>query len=90
MEPGRSMVGNSGALINDVIGVKENGRKKFIVIDGSMAANIRPALYDAHHHIEYTTDLSNKKKEVFDVVGPICESGDFLAKGRELYEPSKS
>ena len=82
MEPGRSMVGNSGALVNNVIGVKENGKKKFIVIDGNMAWLIRPALYGSHHHIEYTTDLSSKASDTFDVVGPICESGDFLAQGR--------
>lgn len=54
IEPGRSMVGNTSALVNTVTGVKTNGSKHFIVIDGSMSALIRPSLYDAYQHIELT------------------------------------
>ena len=54
LEPGRSMVANAGALVNSVTGVKTNGNKDFVVIDGSMSALIRPSLYDAYQHIELT------------------------------------
>ncbi len=55
LEPGRSMVGNASALVNTVTGVKTNGNKNFVVVDGSMSALIRPSLYDAYQHIELTT-----------------------------------
>ncbi len=54
LEPGRSMIGNASALVNTVTGVKTNGNKNFIVIDGSMSALLRPSLYDAYQHIELT------------------------------------
>lgn len=54
LEPGRSMIGNASALVNTVTGVKTNGNKNFIVVDGSMSALIRPSLYDAYQHIELT------------------------------------
>ena len=62
-------------------GVKTNGNKNFVVIDGSMAELIRPSLYDAYQHIELTAPHSSPV-ETFDVVGPICESADFLGKDR--------
>eukprot|EP01025_Chloroclados_australasicus_P029433 TRINITY_DN29423_c0_g1_i1.p1 TRINITY_DN29423_c0_g1~~TRINITY_DN29423_c0_g1_i1.p1 ORF type:complete len:528 (+),score=66.34 TRINITY_DN29423_c0_g1_i1:67-1650(+) len=86
IEPGRSMVGNTSALVNTVTGVKTNGNKHFVVIDGSMSTLIRPSLYDAYQHIELTAPSSGKR-EVFDVVGPVCESADFLGKDRELNTP---
>ena len=55
IEPGRSMVANSGALVNTVTGTKTNGTKNFVVVDGSMSALIRPSLYDAYQHIELTS-----------------------------------
>jgi diaminopimelate decarboxylase len=58
IEPGRSMVANTAALVNTVTGVKTNGNKNFIVVDGSMSALIRPSLYDAYQHIELTTPSS--------------------------------
>lgn len=87
IEPGRSMIGNTGALVNTVTGVKKNGDKNFIVIDGSMSALIRPSLYDAYQHIDLTSSSPTSNKDVFDVVGPVCESADFLGKGRELPTP---
>eukprot|EP00877_Chromochloris_zofingiensis_P005286 jgi/Chrzof1/14759/Cz09g15050.t1 len=87
IEPGRSMVATSSALVNTVTGVKTNGSKQFIVVDGSMAALIRPSLYDAYQHIELTAP-STAPKAVFDVVGPVCESADFLGKERDLPTPS--
>jgi hypothetical protein len=63
-----------------------NGSKQFIVVDGSMAALIRPSLYDAYQHIELTAPCKGAKA-VFDIVGPVCESADFLGKDRELATP---
>eukprot|EP00878_Enallax_costatus_P018426 GHUV01019398.1.p1 GENE.GHUV01019398.1~~GHUV01019398.1.p1 ORF type:complete len:349 (+),score=145.22 GHUV01019398.1:422-1468(+) len=83
IEPGRSMVATSSAFVNTVTGVKTNGNKNFIVVDGSMASLIRPSLYDAYQHIEVTAPNSNPQQK-FDIVGPVCESADFLGKEREL------
>eukprot|EP01018_Ginkgo_biloba_P007435 Gb_31298 [translate_table: standard] len=89
VEPGRSLVANSCALVNRVIGVKTNGNKNFIVIDGSMAELIRPSLYGAYQHIELIAPPSRDAKvSTFDVVGPVCESADFLGKDRELPTPA--
>lgn len=86
IEPGRSMVATSGALVNTVTGTKTNGNKDFIVVDGSMSALLRPSLYDAYHHIVLTGPSSGEER-VFDIVGPVCESGDFLGKERKLRVP---
>lgn len=82
-EPGRSIVGEAGALITKVIYVKHSRDTKFIVIDGGMNDLIRPSLYQAYHQVVPTKKI-NGKLETADVVGPICETGDFLAKGRKL------
>ncbi len=83
LEPGRSMVGNAGILVARVQYVKDNPLKKFIVIDAGMNDLIRPALYQAYHEIiPVDEDITNKVTG--DLVGPICESGDFLAADREL------
>eukprot|EP00798_Chlamydomonas_sp_ICE-L_P027879 gene27879-11993_t len=87
IEPGRSMVATSSALLNTVTGVKTNGNKNFIVVDGSMSTLIRPSLYDTYQHIELTCP-SDAPKQVFDIVGPVCESADFLGKDRELPTPN--
>ncbi|KAL9331966.1 hypothetical protein ACSQ67_001576 [Phaseolus vulgaris] len=90
IEPGRSLIANTCCLVNRVTGVKTNGSKNFIVIDGSMAELIRPSLYDAYQHIELVSPTSsNAEIATFDVVGPVCESADFLGKGRELPTPAK-
>ncbi|GMP51197.1 hypothetical protein CsSME_00017528 [Camellia sinensis var. sinensis] len=89
IEPGRSLIANTCCLVNHVTGVKTNGTKKFIVIDGSMAELIRPSLYDAYQHIELVSPLSpGAGISIFDVVGPVCESADFLGKDRELPTPA--
>lgn len=88
IEPGRSMVAAAGVLVNKIIGCKTNGNKDFIVIDGSMSALIRPTFYDAYQHIELTAPGSGELKE-FDVVGPVCEPGDFLGKSRLITTPEK-
>ena len=86
IEPGRSIVGNAAVFVNRVTGVKTNGNKHFIVTDGSMAELIRPSLYDAYQHIEFIEPV-NGKIETYDIVGPVCESADFLGKERELPTP---
>ena len=87
IEPGRSMVATSSAFACTVTGVKTNGNKNFIVVDGSMAELIRPSLYDAYQHIELTAPCHGEV-QMFDVVGPVCESGDYLGKERCLPTPS--
>ncbi|MDD5476585.1 MAG: diaminopimelate decarboxylase [Candidatus Omnitrophica bacterium] len=82
MEPGRFIVGNAGILVTKVIYIKHTPKKKFIIVDAGMNDLIRPALYSAHHSI--LSLRKNLKSEKADVVGPICESGDFLAKERYI------
>ncbi|RDX79095.1 Diaminopimelate decarboxylase 1, chloroplastic, partial [Mucuna pruriens] len=90
IEPGRSLIANTCCLVNRVTGVKTNGSKNFIVIDGSMAELIRPSLYDAYQHIELVSPPpANAEIANFDVVGPVCESADFLGKNRQLPTPAK-
>ena len=81
-EPGRSIVGQSGSLISKVLYVKEGSFKSFIVLDAGFTELIRPALYGAHHKIENLS--SEKPEEIYDVVGPICESSDCFAKAITL------
>jgi diaminopimelate decarboxylase len=81
-EPGRFIAGNSGHFVTKVLYEKKNGDKRFVIVDGAMNDLIRPSLYDAYHHIE----VLDKTEDVSDcnLVGPICESGDFFAKNRDL------
>lgn len=81
LEPGRSIVANSGVLLSKVLYVKENGAKKFVVVDAGMNDLLRPSLYGAYHQI-VPLNLSTYEHEKVDVVGPICETGDFLARDR--------
>ncbi|MEE3704827.1 diaminopimelate decarboxylase [Campylobacter sp. CX2-8023-23] len=80
-EPGRFIVGNSGELLTSVLYEKSNVDKNFLIVDAAMNDLLRPSLYDAYHEI---VALKDGEKRVYDVVGPICESGDFLAKDIEL------
>ncbi|EOX97953.1 hypothetical protein QUC31_015421 [Theobroma cacao] len=90
IEPGRSLIANTCCLVNHVTGVKTNGTKNFVVIDGSMAELIRPSLYDAYQHIELVSPAPpDAEVSTFDVVGPVCESADFLGKERKLPTPAK-
>jgi len=82
MEPGRFIVGNSGILVAKVLYIKNTPKKKFIIVDTGMNDLIRPALYEAYHAILPLNKI--KGEEIADMVGPICESGDFIAKGRFL------
>jgi diaminopimelate decarboxylase len=86
LEPGRAIVGPAGVLVTSVVYRKENDGKRFLVVDAAMNDLIRPALYDAYHEIVpvvRSKDLAAKRESV-DVVGPVCESGDFFARDREL------
>jgi diaminopimelate decarboxylase len=84
LEPGRSIVAEAGALLARVLYRKSNGEKEFFVVDASMTELIRPALYGAHHEIVPLRESRLPGTVVADVVGPVCESGDFLARDREL------
>jgi diaminopimelate decarboxylase len=98
LEPGRFIVGNAGTLVSRVVFTKETGGKRYVIQDAAMNDLIRPTLYDSFHRIwpvrprpevperpdDYEIDIPGTMKQ--DVVGPVCESGDFLAKGRNLPE----
>ncbi len=86
MEPGRSIVGNAGILITKVLYLKKGLEKEFVVVDAGMNDLIRPSLYDAYHHIVPVV-RAKRQKILCDIVGPICESGDFLAREREIARP---
>jgi len=84
-EPGRFLTANAGYFVSKVLYEKQNGKKKFVVIDGAMNDLLRPALYSAYHKIEAITESTGVPREV-DIVGPVCESGDFFAKDYRLPE----
>jgi len=85
LEPGRSIVGNAGLLLTRVLYRKDTGTKRFVVVDAAMNDLIRPSLYGAHHDIRPVDERRlAAASETVDVVGPICESGDFLAKDRTM------
>ena len=88
LEPGRVIVGNAGVLISQVLYTKQSQTKNFIIVDAAMNDLARPSLYDAHHEIlpvsRKTGQTTDETMVIADVVGPICETGDFLAKDRQL------
>jgi len=88
LEPGRVIVGNAGVLLTEVQYLKETDTKKFVIVDGGMNDLIRPALYGSYQAIQPVAE-SKAEKIVADVVGPICESGDFFAKDREVARPQR-
>jgi diaminopimelate decarboxylase len=83
LEPGRSIVAPAGALLTRVLYVKENSGKRFVIVDAGMNDLIRPSLYNAFHEI-VPVELHKGSDTKVDVVGPVCETGDFFARGREL------
>lgn len=88
LEPGRLIVGNAGVLVTRVLHVKHGDAKNFVVVDAGMNDLIRPTLYDAHHDIRPVREPSaGRRRIVADVVGPVCESGDYFALERELAAP---
>ena len=82
-EPGRSIAADNGILVTSVLYTKPADDKQFIIIDAAMNDLIRPTLYDAHHRIE-PVHMSNREQHISDIVGPVCETGDYLAKGRMM------
>ena len=88
IEPGRFLVAQAGALLTRVLDVKKNGKKTFVITDAAMNDLIRPALYQAHHEIVPVRARAGKARAV-DVVGPVCETGDFFARDRKLSQLSR-
>ena len=94
LEPGRSLIGNASILLAKILGKKTNitRTKNFLITDISMSECIRPALYNAYHHIQAIEtpaySSSDSKTEIYDVVGPVCESGDFIGKNVRIFDQS--
>lgn len=88
MEPGRYLVGNAGVLLTKALYVKDTGSKKFLVVDAAMNDLIRPTLYEAYHGIR-PVNVDERPMALYDVVGPICESGDSFAEGRNILHTEK-
>ncbi|MDQ0321623.1 diaminopimelate decarboxylase [Pararhizobium capsulatum DSM 1112] len=87
-EPGRLIVGNAGILVTEVIYVKDGGSKTFVIVDGAMNDLIRPTLYEAYHEIRpVRISAANAPRITADIVGPVCETGDYLALDREMAMP---
>jgi len=84
LEPGRFLVGNAGVLLTRVRYIKQTGQKKFAIVDAGMNDLIRPALYQSYHEIVPAREPENAAHETIDVVGPVCESGDFFAQDRAM------
>ncbi len=84
LEPGRSIIGPAGVLLTSVVYKKANNGKRFLIVDAAMNDLIRPALYGAYHEIVPVVVRSNAQTETTDIVGPVCETGDFFARDREL------
>jgi diaminopimelate decarboxylase len=85
MEPGRVIVGNAGILVTKAMYLKEGETKSFVIVDAAMNDLIRPSLYEAYHEVRPVNEEAGRRaKQTVDIVGPICESGDFLAKDRSL------
>ena len=84
IEPGRAIAGNAGLLITQVLYLKNNAEKNFAIVDAAMNDLMRPALYGAWQAIDPVNRKSSEPAKIYDVVGPICETGDFLGKNREL------
>ncbi len=90
LEPGRLIVGNAGVLVTEVLYVKHGEKKNFVIVDAAMNDLVRPTLYDAHHEIRPAREpATSDPRFIADVVGPVCESGDYLALHREMPVPRR-
>ena len=92
VEPGRFLIGNAGALLTRVRHIKQTRSKKFAIVDAGMNDLIRPALYQSYHEIVPVEEMKSERKRKIgkiDIVGPVCESGDFFALDREMPEPQE-
>ena len=85
-EPGRSITGNAGILVTKVLYLKKHHKKEFVIVDAGMNDLLRPSLYDAFHNIQHVK-RNRRTKISADIVGPVCESGDFFAKDRKINRP---
>jgi diaminopimelate decarboxylase len=84
-EPGRMIAGNAGILVTKVIYVKEGAGKNFVIVDGAMNDLIRPTLYEAYHEVQPVAECDGAQERIkADIVGPVCETGDFLAQDRDM------
>lgn len=86
VEPGRLIAANAGILVTSVIRTKKGRAKNFIIVDAAMTELMRPTLYGAHHDIKPVTPRAGEMRN-WDIVGPVCETGDFIGTGREMSEP---
>ena len=84
VEPGRALVGDAGGLLTRVVLTKQQPKKRFVIVDGAMTELIRPALYDAYHAVMHVAEPATTDASPADVVGPVCESGDFFAVDRAV------
>lgn len=89
LEPGRSLIAAAGALLTRVVAVKTNGMRRFVITDAGMNDLLRPSLYSAYHRIVNLSASVGANTVVADIVGPVCESGDFFAREREIQEPGE-
>lgn len=90
LEPGRYIAGNAGVLVTRVEYIKKSGEKTFVIVDAAMNDLMRPSLYDAYHAIQPVANVNGRRKAPVDVVGPVCESGDFFAQDRTLPVPEEN
>jgi diaminopimelate decarboxylase len=88
-EPGRFLTGNGGILVAQIFYTKKNGEKNFLVTDTAMNDLLRPSIYGAHHHIQPVEIHSERAEILADIVGPVCESGDFLGRKRKIQESKR-
>ncbi|HKM14231.1 MAG TPA: diaminopimelate decarboxylase, partial [Candidatus Methanomethylophilaceae archaeon] len=89
VEPGRYIVANTTLLLTKCVDVKDLGEKKFVGVDAGMNTLLRPAMYDSYHHVVITDKFEKACTAKYDVVGPICETGDYLAHNRVLPNPEE-
>ncbi len=88
LEPGRAIMASAGALLTRVVYIKQNGNKRFAIVDAAMNDLIRPSLYDAYHELVPVKQAASSPTLTYDVVGPVCETGDFFARDRAMQELS--
>jgi len=88
-EPGRFLTANGGILVAQILYTKKNGEKNFIIADAAMNDIIRPSIYGAHHHIQPVEVHSDRAEIISDIVGPVCETGDFLGRKRKIQESKR-
>lgn len=85
IEPGRSLLGNAGILVSSVVYVKQGEERQFLILDAGMNDLIRPSMYDAYHQVS-AVNIQDKALSTYDIVGPVCETGDTFAKARKVHQ----